>query len=108
MFNVEFFFYGHLIMTFGLSVVQAVLVVVIGNLFYALLGWASMQGPETGTTAFMVSRAPFGQNGNRVVALFNWVTQVGFEIEGIYFVVATVILLCSHYGASLGTPARSS
>jgi len=105
-FNVEFFFYGYLIMTFGLSVGQAILAVLAGNLFYALLGWASLQGPETGTTAFMVSRAPFGQNGNRVVALFNWVTQVGFEIEGVYFIVATVILLFSHYGATLGTPAK--
>ena len=41
----------------------------------------------------MVSRAPFGQNGNRLVALFNWGTQVGFEIEGVYFVVVTVLLL---------------
>ena len=88
-FNVEFLFYGTLIMTFGLSVPQAVAAILVGNLFYALLGWASLQGPKTGTTAFMVSRAPFGQNGNRLVALFNWVTQVGFEIEGIYFVVAT-------------------
>jgi purine-cytosine permease-like protein len=105
-FNVEFFFYGTLVMTFGLSVGQAILAVVVGNLFYALLGWASLQGPETGTTAFMISRAPFGQNGNRVVALFNWVTQVGFEIEGVYFVVATVILLFLHYGTALGTPAK--
>ena len=105
-FNVEFFFYGTLIMTFGLSVGQAILAVVVGNLFYALLGWASLQGPETGTTAFMVSRAPFGQNGNRVVALFNWVTQVGFEVEGVYFVVATVILLFLHYGTTLGTAGK--
>jgi purine-cytosine permease-like protein len=40
------------------------------------------------------------------VALFNWVTQVGFEIEGVYFVVATVILLFAHYGTSLGTGAK--
>src|SRR5215831_2615817 len=69
-FNVEFFFYGTLIMFFGLSVWQALLAIGVGNLFYALLGFASLQGPETGTTAFMVSRAPFGQNGNRAVALF--------------------------------------
>jgi len=105
-FNVEFFYYGTLIMIFGLSVGQAVLAIVLGNLFYAFLGVASLQGPQTGTTAFMVSRAPFGQNGNRLVALFNWATQVGFEIEGVYFVVATVILLFSHYGATLGTPAK--
>jgi nucleobase:cation symporter-1, NCS1 family len=34
------------------------------------------------------------------------VTQVGFEIEGVYFVVATVILLFLHYGTVLGTPAK--
>jgi nucleobase:cation symporter-1, NCS1 family len=105
-FNVEFFFYGFLIMTFGLSVPQAIIAIVIGNLFYVFLGFASLQGPKTGTTAFMVSRAPFGQNGNRAVALFNWVTQVGFEIEGIFFVVATVILLFSRYGTSLNGPEK--
>jgi nucleobase:cation symporter-1, NCS1 family len=105
-FNVEFFFYGTLIMTFGLSVPQAVAAILIGNLFYALLGFASLQGPQTGTTAFMISRAPFGQNGNRMVALFNWVTQVGFEIEGIYFVVATIILLFSIHGTTLNGPAK--
>src|SRR5579864_8315114 len=105
-FNVEFFYYGTLIMAFGLSVPQAVAAILVGNLLYALLGFASLQGPKTGTTAFMVSRAPFGQNGNRLVALFNWVTQVGFEIEGIFFVVATVILLFSLHGTNLDTAAK--
>jgi NCS1 family nucleobase:cation symporter-1 len=105
-FNVEFFYYGTLIMAFGLSVPQAVAAILIGNLFYVLLGLASLQGPQTGTTAFMVSRAPFGQNGNRLVALFNWITQVGFEIEGIWFVVATVILLFSLHGTNLDGPAK--
>src|ERR1700685_234878 len=86
-FNVEFLFYGTLIMTFGLTVAQAIAALLVGKLSYALLGWASLQGPKTGTTAFMVSRAPFGPNGNRLVALFNWGTQGGFEMEGSYFVV---------------------
>jgi purine-cytosine permease-like protein len=43
-FNVEFFFYGTLIMIFGVSVGQAFLAIAVGNLFYALLGWASLQG----------------------------------------------------------------
>jgi purine-cytosine permease-like protein len=105
-FNVEFFYYGTLIMAFGLDVLQAVAAILIGNLFYALLGLASLQGPKTGTTAFMVSRAPFGQNGNRLVALFNWATQVGFEIEGIWFVVATVILLFAVHGTHLNGPTK--
>jgi purine-cytosine permease-like protein len=105
-FNVEFFFYGTLVMFFGLSVPQAVAVILIGNLFYVVLGLASLQGPLTGTTAFMVSRAPFGKNANRLVAVFNWVTQVGFEVEGVYFIVATVILLFLHYGTTLNTLAK--
>jgi nucleobase:cation symporter-1, NCS1 family len=105
-FNVEFFFYGTLIMFFGLDVLQAIICILVASLAYSLLGWASLQGPKTGTTAFMVSRAPFGQNGNRLVALFNWITQVGFEIEGIFFVVATVILLFSLHGTNLNTTAK--
>ena len=105
-FNVEFLFYGTLIMTFGLSVPQAVAAILIGNLTYSFLGFASLQGPKTGTTAFMVSRAPFGQNGNRLVALFNWATQVGFEIEGVYFVVATVILLFGRYNTSVNAAGK--
>jgi purine-cytosine permease-like protein len=105
-FNVEYFYYGTLVMAFGLSVPQAVAAILIGNLSYLILGVASLQGPETGTTTFMISRAPFGQNGNRMVALFNWLTQVGFEIEGVYFVVATVILLFSLHGTNLDGPAK--
>src|SRR6202161_3062152 len=105
-FNVEYFYYGTLVMFLGLSVLQAVAVILIGNLFYVVLGLASLQGPQAGTTTFMISRAPFGQNGNRLVALFNWVTQVGFEIEGIYFVVATIILLFSLHGTNLNGPAK--
>src|SRR6202161_27247 len=105
-FNVEFLFYGTLIMTFGLSVLQAILAIIIGNLTYALLGLASLQGPKTGTTAFMISRAPFGKNGNRLVALFNWGTQVGFEIEGVYFVVVNVLLLFARGHTTLNGPGK--
>lgn len=104
-FNVEFFFYGALISSFGLSFGQALLAILVGNVFYVLLGLASLQGPEVGSTAFVISRAPFGGNGNRLVALFNWITQVGFEIEGVFLVVVTVLFLFSHYGSELDWPA---
>ena len=88
--NVEYLVYGALIMSFGLSFGQALLAILLGNLSYVMTGLLSLQGPETGTTALMVSRAPFGQNGNRLVAFFNWLTQVGFEIEGLALVVIVV------------------
>ncbi len=101
--NVEFLVYGALMLYFGLSFAQAVLAIVIGNLFYMFLGFASIAGPETGTTAFMVSRGPFGRNGNRAPSLFNWITQVGFEIEGIVLVVLLVEAMLSREGVSTST-----
>jgi len=100
--NVEYLVYGALIMSFGLSFLQAVVAILVGNVFYLFLGLASVQGPEVGTTAFGVSRAPFGRNGNRVVSFFNWVTQVGFEIEGLVLVVLVLEAMLSKGGITSG------
>ncbi|HUB72218.1 MAG TPA: cytosine permease [Acidimicrobiales bacterium] len=105
--NVEFVVYGALMLYFGLSFVQAVAAILVGNLVYAFLGWASLPGPETGTTAFMVSRAPFGRNGNRAPSLFNWVTQVGFEIEGMWLVVLIVVTMFSHEGVHINDAGKA-
>ncbi len=102
--NIEFLIYGALaVVVFGLSFAQAVVVILIGNVFYLLTGLASLQGPQAGTTTFAISRAPFGPNGNRLPSFFNWVTQVGFEIEGIALVVFAGIALASRAGFLAGT-----
>jgi nucleobase:cation symporter-1, NCS1 family len=105
--NVSFTIYGTLlILVFGLSFAQAVVIILIGNLFYVLTGLASLQGPRAGTTTFAISRAPFGPNGNRLPSFFNWVTQVGFEIEGIALIVFAAIALASRAGFLAGSPAK--
>lgn len=101
--NVEYLVYGALIVSFGLSFGQAVLAIIVGNVFFAFLGLASLQGPLAGTTAFGVSRAPFGRLGNRLPSLFNWITQVGFEIEGLVLIVLVVEAMFAHEGVSAGT-----
>lgn len=101
--NVEYVVYGTLVVVvFGLSFAQAVPVIIIGNLFYLLTGFASLQGPAGGTTAFAISRASFGPNGNRVPSFFNWVTQVGFETEGIAFIVLAGIALAAKANLAAG------
>ena len=105
--NVEFLVYGALLLTFGLSFYQAILAILLGNIVYLFLGYASLWGPDTGTTAFMVSRAPFGRNGNRVPSLFNWITQVGFEVEGIALVVFFVIAMLAHEGSSVSAAGKA-
>ncbi|MGH3272929.1 MAG: cytosine permease, partial [Streptosporangiaceae bacterium] len=89
--NVEFVVYGGLAIIIGLSFAQAVLVILIGNLSYVLTGLASLQGPQAGTTTFGISRAAFGPRGNKGPSFFNWVTQVGFEIEGIALIVLAAV-----------------
>jgi NCS1 family nucleobase:cation symporter-1 len=105
--NVEFLIYGALLLYFGLTFWQAVVAIIVGNLFYAFLGFASLPGPETGTTTFMVSRAPFGRNGNRAPSLFNWITQVGFEVEGIVIVVLIVVAMFAREGIAASTPGKA-
>ncbi len=105
--NVEFVLYGALaVLIFGLSFAQALLIIIIGNLFYLLTGLASLQGPRAGTTTFAISRAPFGPNGNRMPSFFNWVTQVGFEIEGIAFIVLAAIAIGDRFKFASGVPAK--
>jgi NCS1 family nucleobase:cation symporter-1 len=101
--NVEYVVYGTLlVVVFGLSFAQSVLVILVGNLFYLLTGFASLQGPQAGTTTFAISRASFGPNGNRVPSVFNWATQVGFEIEGIALIVLAGVALAAKAGVSAG------
>jgi NCS1 nucleoside transporter family len=104
--NVEYLVYGALIVSFGLSFGQAIVAILVGNLVYAFLGIASLWGPEAGTTQLMVSRASFGRNGNRVPSVFNWLTQVGFEIEGIVLVVLVIEAMFSREGTILNTGAK--
>jgi len=105
--NVEFVTYGALaVIVFGLSFAQALAMIIIGNLFYVLTGLASLQGPRAGTTTFAISRAAFGPNGNRMPSFFNWITQVGFEIEGIAFIVLAAIAIGDRYKLVSGTPAK--
>jgi NCS1 family nucleobase:cation symporter-1 len=104
--NVEYLVYGALVVSFGLSFVQAIVAILVGNLVYAFLGIASLWGPEAGTTQLMVSRASFGRNGNRAPSVFNWITQVGFEIEGIVLVVLVIVAMFAREGTVLGTGAK--
>ena len=105
--NVEFVYYGAIAVVFlGLSFAQAVVIIAIGNLFYLLTGLASLQGPQAGTTTFAISRASFGPRGNKLPSFFNWITQVGFEIEGIAFIVFAAIVLMAKAGFTAGTAAK--
>ena len=102
----EYVVYGAVLMTFGFTFGQAVLLILVGNLSYLLLGVCSLQGPDAGTTVFTINRASFGPNGSRLLALFNWATQVGFETEGLILVVFGAVALATKAGYHAGTPLK--
>ena len=104
--QVENFVYGIVLMTFGFDFAQAVILTVLGNCSYVLLGLASLQGPQAGTTTFIINRASFGPTGSRLLALFNWLTMVGFETEGLILVVFAGEALAIRAGLLPGTPLR--
>jgi nucleobase:cation symporter-1, NCS1 family len=103
LFNVEYVVYGALIMSFGLRFWQAALVIVIGNLSYLIAGLGSLQGPRAGTAAFTINRAPFGPNGAKLIAVFNWMTQVGYEVVGLALVVLAGLALLGKAGVGSST-----
>ncbi len=101
--NIEYFIYGAVLMGFGFSFWQAVSLIVIGNLSWFLVGLCSLQGPQTGTTVFGSNRAPFGPNGSKLPGLFNWLTQLGFEVEGLILIVGAGLILFNKAGVHTST-----
>jgi nucleobase:cation symporter-1, NCS1 family len=104
--QIEYFIYGAILMTFGLTFAQVLIIIVLGNLSYFVLGLCSLQGPNTGTTVFAINRAPFGPNGSRPISFFNWITQIGFEVEGLILIVGVGLVLMIKAGFLPGDPAK--
>jgi purine-cytosine permease-like protein len=104
--QIEYFIYGAILMTFGFTFWQALSLIVIGNLSFLLLGLCSLQGPNAGTTVMAINRAPFGPNGSRPISFFNWITQIGFEVEGLILIVGAGIVLMIKAGFLPGHPAK--
>ena len=100
--QIEYFIYGAILMTFGFTFAQALSLILIGNLSYLLLGLCSLQGPQAGTTVFSINRAPYGPNGSRLISLFNWLTQIGFEVEGLILIVGAALVLQIEGGIHAG------
>ena len=96
--NVFYVVNGAVVISLGLSLWQAAIAILLGNIAFFAIGLSSLQGPKTGTSTFAVSRASFGPNGGRALALFNWVTCVGFEASGLALIVLAVLAVFAQMG----------
>jgi purine-cytosine permease-like protein len=89
---------GAIVIAIGLSFAQAIVAIVVGNLAFFAVGVTSLQGPDTGTSTFAISRAAYGPNGGKGLSFFNWLTVVGFEASGIALIVLAGLELLSKAG----------
>lgn len=105
--NVFYVVNGAVFISLGLSFAQSLLVILIGNLAFLGVGLTSLQGPKTGTATFAINRAPYGRNGGRGLAIFNWLTVVGFEASGIALIVLAALELLSKAGVHESTPVKA-
>jgi purine-cytosine permease-like protein len=71
---------GGALIGLGLNAWEGIAIVLLGNLFWALVGLLSISGPASGTPSSVVMRAMFGIRGNRVnVFITGWVIAVAYE-----------------------------
>ncbi|HEY7431274.1 MAG TPA: cytosine permease [Streptosporangiaceae bacterium] len=107
-FNIEFLVFGALLPVVGLSFVQSVIAILIGNLAWFITGALSLQGPAAGTSLFMTVRAAYGTRGGRSVALLNWISQVTFETIGLALIVLGSVALLVEFGLTDSTGLRAA
>ena len=79
---------------FGLTVSQAVPILLLGNLIGGLLlGLAAAMGPSLGFPQMVSSRASFGKLGNYLPGALNWISTVGwFTVNTILAVFALQVI----------------
>ncbi|MFF2503860.1 purine-cytosine permease family protein [Streptomyces sp. NPDC058067] len=70
---------GAAMILMGLTLVQALAVIVAGNLLWALTGVLAVSGPAAGTTGSVISRAMYGIRGNKaMIALTGWLISAAY------------------------------
>lgn len=95
---------GGTLVLLGLTAWQAMLVVVAGNLFWALIGFLSVSGARSGTPSSVVTRTMFGVRGNRVnVAVVGWLICIAYEAINLSIGALAGFALVEQLGLPAGT-----
>lgn len=97
-----YFVVGGVLMLLGLSLWEALVITVIGNLWWALVGWLAVSGPASGSPSVSIMRAFFGVRGNKVFgAGLGVLIGLFYEIINVAFATLGAIALLAHVGIAL-------
>jgi NCS1 family nucleobase:cation symporter-1 len=97
-----YIFLGGLMILLGLNVWQALSAIIVGNLFYVLIGVLATPGPRAATAQIMISRAQYGRRGNQLSTLLQWVNLIGFEAINFSIGAFALYSLADFAGWNLG------
>ncbi|BCY11622.1 cytosine permease [Actinoplanes sp. L3-i22] len=103
-----YFVLGGTMILLGLSLWQALAVVVAGNLFWLGVGALAVTGPVAGAPGVVITRAMFGVRGNRVLSAgVGWVIAVAFE--GVNLAIGSLagFALAGQLGLTASVPVKA-
>lgn len=99
---------GGALVVLGLSLWQALGVILVGNLFWLLVGLISVSGPAAGTPSSVITRTMYGVRGNRVLVTFNGsLISVCYVALSLSAASVTAFSLCSRFGLELDTTGKT-
>ncbi|MFD5710480.1 purine-cytosine permease family protein [Streptomyces pharetrae] len=95
---------GGALVLMGLSLWQAVAVIVVGNLFWLLTGLLAISGPAAGAPSEVITRAVYGVRGNRVNnAVTGWLISVCYFALNLAAAATAASALVGKAGLPVGT-----
>ncbi|MFD3535729.1 purine-cytosine permease family protein [Streptomyces sp. NPDC058664] len=98
---------GGALVLMGLSLWQALAVIVIGNLFWLLTGLLATSGPAAGAPSEVITRAVYGVLGNRVNnAIGGWLVSVCYFALNLAAAATAAFALVEKAGITANTPVK--
>ncbi|MEV7671419.1 purine-cytosine permease family protein [Streptomyces sp. NPDC007872] len=96
---------GGALVLMGLSLWQALGVIVVGNLFWLLTGLLATSGPAAGAPSEVITRAVYGVRGNRVNnAIGGWLVSVCYFALNLAAAATAAFALVEKAGAAVTVP----
>ena len=98
---------GGALVLMGLTLWQALAVIVAGNLFWFLTGLLSISGPAAGVPSEVITRAMYGVRGNRVNnAIVGWLISVCYFALNLAAAAASAFALVEKAGITANTAVK--
>ncbi|WP_225799590.1 cytosine permease [Streptomyces sp. NK15101] len=98
---------GGALVLMGLSLWQAVGVIVVGNLFWVLTGLLATSGPAAGAPSEVITRALYGVIGNRVNnAVGGWLVSVCYFALNLAAAATAAFALVEKTGVTANVPVK--